>query len=123
MRVFLKETLREASVDRIEFERGAHQVTITIHSGKPGFIIGRCRYWHRRLKKKIAKKILQEQEDRPNLNVVEIQRPGLSSNIVLQNMIADIEKRLPFRRVWKQTIDRTQKSRPHSASKSWFPVV
>ncbi len=110
LRAFLREALREASVDRIEIDRGANQVTVTIHSGKPGFIIGRGGTGIEDLKKKLVAKFFKVKKANLNVNVVEVQRPGLSANIVLQNMIADLEKRIPFRRILKQTIDRTQKA-------------
>jgi small subunit ribosomal protein S3 len=110
MRKFLKETLREASVDRIEIERGANQVTITIHSGKPGFVIGRAGSGIEELKKRLRDKFFKNKKVNLNVNVIEISHPSLSASIVAQNMIADLERRLPFRRVLKQTIDRVQKA-------------
>jgi small subunit ribosomal protein S3 len=110
MRVFLKAALKEASVDKIEIERGANQVTITVHSGKPGFVIGRAGTGIEELKKKLRAMFFKNKKTVLNLNVIEVARPTLSANIVMQNMIVDIEKRMPFRRVLKQTIDRVQKA-------------
>ena len=110
MRKFLRESLREAAVDKVEIERGANTLTITVHSGKPGFIIGRAGAGIEELKKKLQAKFFKGKKANLNLNVVEVTRPQLSANITMQGMIADIEKRLPFRRVLKQTIDRCQKA-------------
>ncbi len=110
MRDFLKETLREAAVDKIEIERGANQATVTIHSGKPGFIIGRAGTGIEDLKRKLREKFFAGKKTALNVNVIEIARPGLSAAITIQNMIADLEKRMPFRRILKQTIDRAQKA-------------
>ncbi len=110
MRAYLRKELKESSVDKIEMDRGANQMTVTIHSGKPGFIIGRSGAGIEELKKKIAKKFFKGKKMTMNLNVIEVTRPTLSSNIVMQNMIVDIEKRMPFRRVLKQTIERVQKA-------------
>jgi small subunit ribosomal protein S3 len=110
LRAFLREALREAAVDRIEIERGANQVTVTIHSGKPGFVIGRAGTGIEDLKRKLRAKFFPSKKTQVNLNVIEVTRPSLSANIMAQNMIADLEKRLPFRRVLKQAIDRAQKA-------------
>lgn len=110
IRAYLRETLREAALDRVEIERGANVITIIVHSGKPGFIIGRAGAGIEELKKKIVSKFFKNKKVNLNLNVIEVARPTLSSNIIVQQMIADIEKRMPFRRVLKQTIDRVQKA-------------
>lgn len=113
IRAFLKEALREAAIDKIEIERGAHQVTITIHSGKPGFVIGRAGSGIEELKRRLREKFFPGGKKRKmnlNLNIIEVSRPSLSAAITVQNMIADLEKRMPFRRVLKQSIDRAQKA-------------
>jgi len=110
LRAFLKKELRDAAVDRIEIERGASAITVTVHSGKPGFIIGRAGAGIEELKKKVNARFFKGRKSNLNLNVVEVSRPALSANIVMQGMIADLEKRIPFRRVLKQSIDRSQKA-------------
>lgn len=110
IKAFLAEKLKESAVDRIEIERTPHAVTVTVHSAKPGFIIGRAGTGVEDLKKQLRTFVAKGKEKMNlNLNVVEVTKPSLSANIVLQGMIADIERRLPFRRVLKQNIDRVQK--------------
>jgi small subunit ribosomal protein S3 len=114
IRKFLKKQLKEASVDRVEIERTVRALTVTIHSAKPGAIIGRGGAGIEDLKVKLiellAKGKSKKEQPNVNLNVVEVTKPNLSSHIVLQSMIADIERRMPFRRVLKTHMDRIQKA-------------
>lgn len=109
---FLRAKLKEAAVDRIEIERTARAVTVTINSAKPGMIIGRGGTGAEDLKKALREIVGKGRKDKVNLNlnIVEITHPSLSSNIVMQSMIADLERRLPFRRVLKQHLERVQKA-------------
>lgn len=109
IRDFVKKTLKDAAVAKIEIERTANAVTIIIHSAKPGLIIGRAGTGIEDLRKKIKDKFL-DKKSALNLNVQEVSSPSLSSEIVLQGIIADIEKRVPFRRVMKQTISRVERA-------------
>lgn len=110
LREYLRKELREAAVDKIEIERGANQITITVHSGKPGFVIGRAGSGIEVLKKKLKDMFYRGKKTNIHINVVEVSHPSLSANIVMQQMIADLERRIPFRRILKQTIDRIQKA-------------
>ncbi len=109
LRLFLQKTLKEAAVAKIEIERTANAVTVIIHSAKPGLIIGHAGTGIEDLKKKIKEKFL-DKKTAFNLNVQEVQSPSLSAEIVIQGMISDIEKRIPFRRVMKQSILRVQRA-------------
>jgi len=109
IRDFLKKTLKEAAVAKIEIERTANAVTVIIHSAKPGLIIGHAGTGIEDLRKKIKEKFL-DKKTTLNLNVQEVQNPSTSAEVVLQSMIADIEKRIPFRRVLKQSIGRVERA-------------
>ena len=106
---FLKTELREAAVERIEIERSANVVTVIIHTAKPGIIIGRGGQGVEELKKKIKTKILKSKVHL-NLTIKEVKNPNVSAELVLQSMVTDLEKRIPFRRVMKQAIGRVEKS-------------
>lgn len=114
IRKFLIQELREAGVDRVEIERSAKKININVWTAKPGLIIGRGGLGIENLRKKIHKKFLS----RPagirlsdiNLNVTEFDRPNLSAQIIVQSMILDLEKRMPFRRVMKQAISRAERA-------------
>ncbi|MEA3249184.1 MAG: 30S ribosomal protein S3 [Patescibacteria group bacterium] len=111
IRSFLAKKLKEASVDRIEIERTPRAITVTVHSAKPGMIIGRGGAGVEGLKKELKKIIGKAGEKvNVNLNIIEVTKPSLSANIILQSMIADIERRIRTRRVQKLHLDRVQKA-------------
>ncbi|OGL74213.1 30S ribosomal protein S3 [Candidatus Uhrbacteria bacterium RIFCSPHIGHO2_12_FULL_57_11] len=110
VRAFLRDLLREAAVDRIDIERSANQMTIIIASAKPGFIIGRAGAGAEEIKEKIRQKFFRGQKVSLGVNIVEVPRPSLSSSIVMQQIVSDLEKRMPFRRVLKMTVDRVSKA-------------
>jgi len=111
LKMFLMKDLREAGVDKIEVERNTNKISVAIYTAKPGLIIGRGGTGVEELKKKIHSKFLKN--FRPgdiNLNIFEVDRPSLSAQIVVQSIILDIEKRMPFRRVMKQAINRVERA-------------
>src|SRR5512142_792374 len=108
---FLRTKLKESAVDHIEVDRTPRALTITVHTAKPGFIIGRGGTGVEDLKKALRDMLARGKEKlNLNLNIVEVPNPSLSAEIVLQSMISDTERRLPFRRVLKQHLDRVQKA-------------
>lgn len=111
LRKFLIKDLREAGVDRVEIERSANKINVNIFTAKPGIIIGRGGAGAEELKKKIHNKFLKNfRLGEINLNITEFDRPNLSAQIVLQQMIMEIEKRMPFRRVMKQAMNRVERA-------------
>ncbi len=112
IKTYLRKKLKESSVDRIEVERTHRALTVTIFSAKPGFIIGRGGTGIEDLKKELRNLLVKNKKEKfnLNLNVVEVSNPSLSAAIVAQSMIADIERRMPFRRVLKQHLERVQKA-------------
>lgn len=111
MRKFLLKDLREAGVDRVEIERNAQKIIVNIHTAKPGSIIGRGGTGAEDLKKKIHARFLKTfRLGEITLNISEVDRPNLSAQILVQSMIADLEKRMPFRRVMKQAISRVERA-------------
>ncbi|MBI4598703.1 30S ribosomal protein S3 [Candidatus Uhrbacteria bacterium] len=110
IRVFLRKELRLALVERIEIERTRQQVQITVYSAKPGFIIGRAGAGIEELKKKLHTRFFRGRRTNVSLNVKEVSRPSLSANIVGQQIVAELERRIPFRRIMKQAIERVLKA-------------
>lgn len=111
IRKYLIRSLREAGIDRVEIERNANKVNISIHTAKPGLIIARGGSGVEDLKKKVHSNYLKNiKPNQININVFEVDRPNLSSQIIVQSMIIDIEKRMPFRRVMKQAINRIERA-------------
>ncbi len=107
LRQKLAKELKEAHVDHIEIERPRGAITLTVYSAKPGMIIGRGGQGIEELKRKV--KAWLKTPTNVTINVNEVSNPSLSPNIVLQSMVADLEKRMPFRRVLKQALEKTKK--------------
>ncbi|MEA3272117.1 MAG: 30S ribosomal protein S3 [Patescibacteria group bacterium] len=116
IRKFLKKKLRNAGVDSISIERMPANITIVIHTAKPGMIIGRGGQGAEELKKNIIDNFFKNQknQDRKKLeikiNIQEFSKPALSATITAELMSLELEKRVPYRRVLKQTLDRIEKA-------------
>lgn len=112
IRKYLKNKLRDAGLAKIEIERSAEKINIIIHAVRPGIIIGRSGVGIEQLKEELIKKILNKQETKTpgkislNINIMEVDKPNLNAQVVVDNIIADLEKRIPYRRVMKQVISR-----------------
>ena len=107
LREYLLKTLAPAGVPKIEIERDAKRVRINIHCAKPGMVIGRGGSEIEKLKKICEKKLSGAQE--VFINIVEIKQPDLDAQLVAENIAAQLEKRVSFRRALKQAIGRTMK--------------
>ena len=99
LREYLLKTLAPAGVPKVEIERDAKRVRINIHCAKPGMVIGRGGSEIEKLKKICEKKLSGDKE--VFINIVEIKQP--------ENIAAQLEKRVSFRRALKQAISRTMK--------------
>ncbi|HEX9664227.1 MAG TPA: 30S ribosomal protein S3, partial [Patescibacteria group bacterium] len=109
IRKFIMKKLKTALVSKVEIERSRGNLAINIYAVKPGLIIGRAGAGIDELRSDIQTKILKDKKILLNINIKEVKKPSLTAQVVLQNMIFDLEKRLPFRRVLKQTIARVEK--------------
>lgn len=107
---YIKNTLSDAGIDRIEIERSAGKVNIIIHTAKPGLIIGRGGQAIENLRLDVSKKFIKDRSLQINISIQEIKQPNLSAEVVLQGAIAEIEKRVPFRRVMKRTIENVRRA-------------
>ncbi len=110
IRRFIVKKLKDGGVADVTIERSGSSLTITIHTSKPGVVIGRGGVGVEELRKEIAKKFLNKQKINLRISIEEISQPALHSQIVCQNMIEQIEQRVPFRRVLKQSVDQAQKA-------------
>lgn len=105
IREFLQKKLKDAGIDSMSIERTPKDLSISILAAKPGFVIGKGGAGLEDVRKHIEKKILQF-KIKVKLNIQPVNQPALSAAIVAQNAVLDIEKRLPFRRVMKTTIEK-----------------
>lgn len=110
IRAFLKKELREALVDRVETERARGKLTVTIHTAKPGIIIGRAGSGIDELVKKLKQRFYRGRKVNLQLQVKEVPNPNLSAAVVGTLIAFDLEKRMPFRRTMKSTIERVMKA-------------
>lgn len=104
----------KAGVDRIDIERSANSLAVTIQAARPGLIIGRGGSGIEDLKKEV-KSILARKLKKPfkmdlRLSVEEVKDAEIKASVIGQGMAEQIEKRLPFRRVLRQTIERVAQS-------------
>lgn len=109
VRDYLKRTFRDAHIDAVMVERGPHTMTVTILAAKPGMLIGRGGKGLDDIRKYMERHILAMQM-KVKLNVKEVHNPSLSSRVVALSMASEIERRIPFRRVMKQTIERVMQA-------------
>ncbi len=105
---FIRKKLKAAAVSRVEIERSGNAITVTIATAKPGIVIGRGGAGVEDLKKQLASYFPPKMKFR--LNIQEVANPALVAQLVAQNMIEQIERRLPFRRILKQSIEQVKKA-------------
>ena len=98
----LKSTLYSAGIAKIEIERDNAKVKINIHCSRPGVIIGKGGQDIEKLRLAIEKKLGKTVA----LNIVEIRSPDMNAQLVAENIAAQLEKRISFRRAMKQAIQR-----------------
>ena len=114
IRNWLEKELRGMHVESIEIERSPVLFHIILKTSRPGLIIGRGGGGAERLKKSIQKTLRKLGADMPReikLTIEEVRDPELKASLVAQMIAEDLEKRLPFRRVMKQTIDKVMSNK------------
>ncbi len=107
IRTFLKKETYAAGVSKIEIERAAERLKITIHTGKPGMVIGQGGKTIDELKKKVEK--LTESK-KISIDVKEIKKIDRDAQLVAENIAKQLEERVSFRRAMKSCMGRTMKS-------------
>jgi small subunit ribosomal protein S3 len=110
IRDFFKKELKDAAVSQVVINRSRGALEINIATAKPGLVIGRSGSGIEDLKKKFLKEFFPGKKIQFQLNVSEIGKPALEATIVCQQVISDLERRLPFRRVLKMAIERVKKA-------------
>lgn len=106
IRDLLKEKLKECAVSRVEIERAANRVNVTIHTAKPGMVIGRggteVDVLRQKLTDMTGKKV--------HINIAEIKMPDMDAILVAESIAQQLERRISFRRAMKQALQRTMRS-------------
>ncbi len=106
IRKLIRERLAEAGISKIEIERFPKQVSITIHTAKPGIVIGRkgaiVRGLRRELEELTKKKV--------RIDVAEIERPELDAYLVAENIAAQLERRVSYSRAMKRAAEQAMRA-------------
>ncbi|GEN83485.1 30S ribosomal protein S3 [Sporosarcina luteola] len=106
IRGFIEKRLVDAAVSKVEIERAAKRVNITIHTAKPGMVIGKGGSEVEALRKALN----DITGKRVHINIVEIKRADLDAKLVAESIARQLESRVSFRRAQKQAIQRTIRS-------------
>ena len=109
VRDFLKKKLSEASVSRIHIERAARKANITIHTARPGVVIGKKGEDIERLRQEVAKLMKMGFND-VRLNIADIRNPELDAQLVAEGIAQQVERRVMFRRAMKRAVMNTMRS-------------
>ena len=104
IRKHIKTKLFTASISKVEIERTANRVRVTIHTARPGMVIGRGGVSIEKLRKEVEKLVNGKQVQ---INIAEIKTPELDAQLVAENVAAQLEKRISFRRAMKQAVSKT----------------
>ena len=109
VREFLAKKLADASVSRIHIERAARRANITIHTARPGIVIGKKGEDIEKLRAAVAKILGMTVQD-VRLNIAEIRKPELDAKLVAEGISQQLEKRVMFRRAMKRAVTNTMRS-------------
>ncbi len=105
LRTFIKNKLANSGVSRVSIERNNERVKITIYTSKPGIIIGRNGASIQELSTELQKMTTQK----VMINIEEIKKPELDSQLVAEDIAKQLENRITFRRAMKSAMSRTMK--------------
>ena len=106
IREYVKKKLFISGISKIEIERTAKFVKINVYTAKPGLVIGKGGQLAESLKNDLQKMIGKE----VNLNIVEVKNIDLDAQLVAENICAQLERRISFRRAMKQCMQKTMKA-------------
>ena len=108
IRSFIQKKLKDASVSRISIERPAKKVNITIHTARPGIVIGKKGEDIERLRAEISKIIDMNLAD-VRINISEVRKPELDAQLVAEGIAQQLERRVMFRRAMKRAVTNTMR--------------
>lgn len=106
IREYLKNKLKDSAVSHIEIERAANRVNVTIHTAKPGMVIGKGGAEVEVIRTYIA----NLSNKKVHINIAEIKNPEIDAILVAEAIAQQLERRVSFRRAMKQAMQRTMRS-------------
>ncbi len=107
IRTFLKDKYYQASVSKILIERNDGKVTVDIHTGRPGVLIGKAGAGAEEIKKDVKKLV---GDKAVSINIIEVKRPDMDAQLVAEGIAAQLEKRISFRRAMRQSMGRATRA-------------
>jgi small subunit ribosomal protein S3 len=105
IREFIRKRLAQASVSRIQISRPAHNAVITIHTARPGIVIGKKGEDIDRLRKEVSVRMGIP----VNINIEEIRKPELDATLVAESVAQQLERRIMFRRAMKRAVSNSMR--------------
>jgi len=108
VREFLKKKLANANVSRIQIERPTRAAVITIHTARPGVVIGKKGADIENLRKEVSK-IVGLHINNVKINIEEIRKPELDAQLVAESIAQQLERRVMFRRAMKRAMQNTMR--------------
>ena len=108
VREFIKKKLKDASVSRISIERPAKKANITIHTARPGIVIGKKGEDIEKLRGEVAQMIKMPIND-VRINISEVRKPELDAQLVAEGIAQQLERRVMFRRAMKRAVTNTMR--------------
>ena len=105
IRKFVKKSCYDAGVAKIVIERKQNKVYVTLYVAKPGFVIGKAGAEIEKLKNQLEKMTKKT----VNVNIMEVKNPDTNAQLVAENIAAQLEKRISFRRAMKQVMGRAMR--------------
>jgi small subunit ribosomal protein S3 len=108
VRKFLQKKLKDASVSQIHIERPAKKANITIHTARPGIVIGKKGEDIEKLRAEVAALLGMLLQD-VRLNIAEIRKPELDAKLVAEGIAQQLERRVQFRRAMRRAVTNTMR--------------
>ena len=105
IRQFIKNNIKNAGVSEVVIERSSKKCTVSIHTSRPGFVIGKKGSDIEKIKNKISKIT----KDEVSVNIKEIKKPELNAYLVSENISQQLEKRVAYRRAMKRAMQATMR--------------
>ena len=108
VRAFIKNKLKEASVSKIAIERPSKKCNITIHTARPGIVIGKKGEDIEKLRLEVSQMIDMPIQD-VRINIAEVRKPELDAQLVAEGIAQQLERRVMFRRAMKRAVTNTMR--------------
>jgi len=107
IRKYLMDEFRTAAISKVEIDRDANKITVGIKTARPGVIIGKGGVSASKIKEGIERIV---RGSMVKINIFEVKNPDAAAGVIAQNIAAQIEKRIPYRRVMKQAINKAEQA-------------